>query len=381
VQSAANPEVPVAGARGRVLRAPVPGPRERAADAIVLRPAQVEDLRALSRLAGRLDTVNLPSDTDALAAMIRQSIRSFAGKVRRRADAVYVFVAEDPRKRRIAGASVIIAKHGTPDSPHYYLDVAEEERYSKTLRRLFRHTYLHLRRSFDGPTEVGGLIVDDAYRGDPDKIGKQLSYVRFLYMGLHTGRFETNVLAEMLPPLTPAGASPLWECYGRRVTGLSFHEAEVLSRGDKEFIDALFPQAPIYVCMLPEEVRDQIGVVGPQTAAALHVLEKIGFRFLRQIDPFDGGPYWGARLQDIALVGQLRQLRVQVAERTGGAVRVSLGRDGGGHEVLVGMESRRGFRAMRVRARVTGEEVLLAPEDARAFGVGAGARVAVTPFL
>lgn len=353
----------------------------RALGRVVLRPAAIRDLPALAHLAGRLDSVNLPSDTVALRRMIQQSVRSFAGKVRRRAEAVYVFVAEDLTGRRIAGASVIIAKHGTPESPHYYLEVAEEERYSRTLRRLFRHTYLHLRRSFDGPTEVGGLIVDPAYRGSPERIGKQLSYVRFLYMGMHSDRFEPNVLAEMLPPLTEAGASPLWECYGRRVTGLSFHDADVLSRHDKEFIDALFPQAPIYVCILPEEVRDQIGVVGPLSAAALHVLEKIGFRFLHHIDPFDGGPYWGARLEDIAVVKRLRHLRARVTDPATAPVRVSLGNDAGREEVLVVPETSADFRALRVRARILADEVLLTPEDAADLGLRTGKGVAVAPFL
>ncbi len=355
--------------------------KSRALGRVILRPAAIRDLTTLARLAGRLDTVNLPSDAVALRRMIQQSVRSFAGKVRRRAEAVYVFVAEDVTRRQIAGASVIIAKHGTPDSPHYYLEVAEEERYSRTLRRLFRHTYLHLRRSFDGPTEVGGLIVDPAYRGHPEKIGKQLSYIRFVYMGLHPDRFEPNVLAEMLPPLTEVGASPLWECYGRRVTGLSFHDADVLSRHDKEFIDALFPQAPIYVAMLPEEVRDQIGVVGPPSAAALHVLEKIGFRFLQHIDPFDGGPYWGARLEEIAIVKRLRHLRVRVADPTTAPVRVSLGNDAGREEVLVTPEGNVDVRALRVRARVLADEILLASEDAEALGLRTGKRVAVAPFL
>jgi arginine N-succinyltransferase len=308
-------------------------------------------------------------------------VRSFAGKVRRRAEAIYVFVAEDAANRRIAGASVIVAKHGTPDSPHYYLEVAEEERYSRTLRRLFRHTYLHLRRSFDGPTEVGGLVVDPAYRGSRERVGKQLSYVRFLYMGLHPDRFEPFVLAEMLPPLTAAGASPLWECYGRRVTGLSFHDADVLSRRDKEFIDALFPQAPIYVCMLPEEVRDQIGVVGPQSAPALHVLERVGFRFLHQIDPFDGGPYWGAPLEDIAVIKRLRHLVVRVVHPATVPVRVGLGRDAGREALLVAPENGAELRALRLQARVLADEILLAPEDAAALGLGTGRRVAVVPFV
>lgn len=350
--------------------------RTDAVGSIILRPATAADVGALCRLAKCLDTVNLPSDPAALGAMVKCSARSFAGRIRRRAHAVYLFVAEDLGERRIAGASVIVAKHGTPESPHYYLEVAEEERYSKTLRRLFRHTYLHLRRSLDGPTEVGGLIVDPVYRGHPEKIGKQLSYVRFLYMGLHQERFETSALAEMLPPLTTTGGSPLWECYGRRVTGLSFRDADVLSRHDKEFIEALFPKAPIYVCMLPEDVRAQIGVVGSQTAGALHLLEKIGFRFLNQIDPFDGGPYYGASLEDVTLIRELQRRRVRVddAPAVGG---------GGGmkRDVLVGADSGTGLRGLRVHAHVLPGEILLPPDVAARLHVGAGKRVAVVPFL
>jgi arginine N-succinyltransferase len=342
--------------------------------AIVLRAAGSKDLAALARLAKRLDTVNLPSDPTALTTMLRRSARSFAGKVHDRAEAAYVFVAEDRSARRIAGASVIIAKHGTPDSPHYYLEMAEEERYSRTLRRLFRHTYLHLRRSFDGPTEVGGLVVDPAYRGHPQKVGKQLSYCRFLYMGMHPERFEPSVLAEMLPPLTASGASPLWECYGRRVTGLSFHDADLLSRSDKEFIDALFPSAPIYVCMLPEEVRDQIGVVGPQSAAALHVLQKIGLRFLDQIDPFDGGPYWGARLADVTLVRALRRAAIRIDPD-------ARERAGKGEELLVATEAGGGFRAVRLHARPTRQGLRVSAADAARLDAPAGTRVATVPFV
>jgi len=354
-----------------------PGPDDRTADvpAIVLRPAALSDLSALGRLARHLDTVNLPSDPVALRAMVRRSVRAFAGRARTRADAVYVFVAEDRVARKIAGASVIVAKHGTPDSPHYYLEMAEEERYSKSLRRLFRHTYLHLRRSFDGPTEVGGLIVDAAYRGHSESIGKQLSYVRFLYMGAHPDRFEPRVLAEMLPPLTRSGESPLWECYGRRVTGLSFHDAELLCRDDKEFIDALFPGSPIYVCMLPATVREQLGVIGPASAGALHVLEKIGFRFLGHIDPFDGGPYWGAAVKDVRLIRELQYCRVRVL-----APRVKVPPRGEIREIMVGVETAGGLRAVRVCADAGRDEVRLGRRTAARLGVTTGRRVAVIPF-
>jgi len=95
---------------------------------------------------------------------------------------------------------MISGQHGTPQSPHYYLEIDSDERYSARLRKMFRHTYLRLRHSMDGPTETGGLIVTQAMRGRPERIGKQLSWVRFAYIGRHLKRFQNHVIAEMLPP-------------------------------------------------------------------------------------------------------------------------------------------------------------------------------------
>ncbi|MGH7819622.1 MAG: arginine N-succinyltransferase, partial [Candidatus Binatia bacterium] len=225
-----------------------------------------------------------------------------------------------------------------------------EERYSKTLRKMFRHTYLRLRHSMDGPAEVGGLVVDPDARRRPGKIGTQLSFVRFLYMALHRDRFGEEVIAEMKPPLTPRGESLFWECYGARVTGLTFHEADRLSTRDKEFIPALFPDVPIYTCMLPVGVQEQIGKVGPETVGAVRLLERIGLRFLNQIDPFDAGPYYGARLDVVSLVRDFRRVRL-VADRNGASAPRT--------ELLVGVE-RRGFVAFRAAGRLV-EDVLFVP--------------------
>ncbi|MGH7856270.1 MAG: arginine N-succinyltransferase [Candidatus Binatia bacterium] len=317
---------------------------------LVLRDARPSDEEALLRLARILDSINLPTEVRELRAALRRSRRSFAGAIEDPSEGIYIFIAEEPSSGRALGSSMIIAKHGTPDSPHYYLDVQTEERYSRTLRKMFRHTYLRLRHSMDGPTEVGGLVVDPDARRHPEKLGTQLSFVRFLYMALHRERFGHDVIAEMKPPLTARGENLFWQCYGARVTGLTFHEADRLSTRDKEFISALFPDVPIYTCMLPVEVQEEIGKVGPDTVGAVHLLERIGLRFLNQIDPFDAGPYYGALVDDISLVRDLRRVRL-VAERNGDTVRRT--------DFLIGVE-RRGFLAFRGTGRLV-EDVLFLP--------------------
>jgi arginine N-succinyltransferase len=318
----------------------------------VIRDARRDDLEPLLRLSRILDSINLPTEREELRRVLARSRRSFAGRVEDPARAVYVFVAEDRISGRPVGSSMIIAKHGTPESPHYYLEVRSDERYSKTMRTMFRHRYLHLRHSMDGPTEVGGLIVDPKLRGHPARLGTQLSFVRFLYIATHRDRFVTDVIAEMKPPLTAKGENRFWECYGARVTGLTFRQADKLSTKDKEFIPALFPSVPIYTCMLPLEVQNEIGTVGAETRGAVRLLEHVGLRFLDQIDPFDAGPYYGARIDDVTAVRETRRVRLEADKgRAGGP---------GANAYLIAVE-RRGYFAFRALARREGDALLLPP--------------------
>ena len=339
----------------------------------LLREAAPADAPQVLRLARLLDSINLPTEEEDLAALIRRSALSFRGKIPDRKDGVHLFVFEERATQRIAGTAMIIAKHGTLESPHFYLEMVTDQRYSKTLKKMFRHTYLILRRSLDGPTEVGGLIVDPAYRQHEAKIGKQLSFVRFLYLAMYPERFEDEVVAEMMPPLMADKESLFWECYGKRVTGLSFREADKLSTKDKEFIDALFPSIPLYICMLPVEVQEQIGQVGPDTQGAVHLLEKVGLRFLRHVDPFDGGPYYGAKVNEILLIGQFRRYRLR-ADHSDRAAET-------GQEVLIGWEGTQGFCAARVTAYPEASVLYCPVESLQALDLQEDTEVGAIPFL
>lgn len=338
----------------------------------LLREAAPPDALQILRLSRLLDSINLPTEEQVLNAMLAQSSASFRGKITHREDGVHLFVLEDFESRNIVGAAMILAKHGTPDSPHFYLEMAEDQRYSKTLKKMFRHTYLTLRRCIDGPTELGGLIVDPAYRQHPAKVGKQLSFVRFLYMAMHPERFEDEVLAEIMPPLTEDKESLFWECYGKRVTGLSFREADKLSMKDKEFIDALFPSIPLYVCMLPVEVQEQLGKVGPESQGAAYLLEKIGLRFLRHVDPFDGGPFYGAKMKDLVLVQQFRRYRLAADP---------IPNKNEAEELLIGWEGDSGFHAARLAARPEANLLYCSQEVLRALLLTEGVEVGAVPFL
>jgi len=273
---------------------------------LILRPVVPEDLEALIGLAGSLDTVNLPPDADFLRERIACSRASFAGEVPHWSDGIYVFVLEDAETRRCVGTSSIFAKLGRPGAPYYWLEVSVEERRSAELDKGFRHTRLQLRSTEDGPTEVGGLILDPSYRGHPEKCGKALSVVRFAYIAAHPDRFEREVIAEMLSAFDTPGEHPLWDAFGARFTGLSYREADRLSGQNRRFIGDLFPRDPVYATLFPERVRDAIGKA--DAPAAIRILEEVGFHYLGQVDPFDGGPYYGAARNAILSVRERRVL-------------------------------------------------------------------------
>ncbi len=337
----------------------------------LLREARPGDKRPLLELARELDSVNLPTDERELEETLERSVRSFRGRIRDRSRAVYVICAEEAGSGRIAGAALIIAKHGTPRSPHFYLEMDTEERYSRTLRKMFRHSYLRLRHSMDGPTEVGGLIVAPEMRRHPEKIGKQLSWVRFLYIGKHRGRFENRVIAEMLAPMVGEHGNLFWDHYGGKVTGLSFRDADRLSTRDKEFIRALFPEAPLYTFLLPEEVRMTLGKVNEHSRGALRLVEQAGMRFLNHVDPFDAGPYYGAATAELEPVKALRSYEAVSAESA----------DAGGVACLVAHEdSAHGFRAVKAQAPIDGETIALTPELLGLLKIKDGDRVDVVPL-
>jgi arginine N-succinyltransferase len=337
---------------------------------LLLRDARPADLPRLARLAKALDTVNLPHDPAALAAIVERSVRSFSGSIRDPFRRQYVFVAE--ARGRVVGTSMIVAQHGTRESPCSFFEVSEREHYSSTLDRHFRHVVLSVGFHFDGPTEIGGLVVEPEARGGPEHPGKQLAFVRFLYMAMHRERFRDTVLAELMPPLTKEGRSRFWEAFGRRFTGLDYRTADRLSRENKEFIQQLFPPVDVYATLFPSGVRRHLGEVGPATEPIRRLLSAIVFRDVKRIDPFDGGPHYEAKLDDVTLVRARRSAVLSPAPLAGASA-----------EALVAFAPREGdsrFRAVRCPTAWARDGLRIPAAARKLLGAAPGARVDLIPF-
>ncbi len=278
--------------------------------AFIIRSAREDDLEGLFALSQQVYFINLPEDREVLKRKIEISIDSFSGEIEDKFAREYIFVLEDILTGKLIGSSMIIARHGSPREPHMYFELKEVQKYSETIHSGIIHNVLRMRFDEDGPTEIGGLVINPQYRGDPGKLGRQLSFARFLYIKMRRRQFKDRILSELMPPLTENGESVLWENLGRKFTNLSYPEADQLSRKNKEFVTSLFPKGDIYTCLLPGEARDAIGKVGKATEPVKHMLEKIGFRWKQHIDPFDGGPHYWAETDKITILRDTKKLRV-----------------------------------------------------------------------
>lgn len=333
-----------------------------------IRAAQPGDEDELLRLSVHLNTVNLPADREAVRSLLTTSEQSFSGALPAKEQRKYLFVLHDLQRNELIGTSSIVAQLGRRDAPYIFLDVSTEERYSRDFNLHFEHQTLRIGFSYDGPTELAGLVVHPSYRRHPGKLGLSISYVRFLFIAAYRQLFQDELLAELLPPLEPDGRSHLWDAFGKRFTNMTYREADRLSHVNKDFIRDLFPSGPIYATLLSEEARSVIGKVGHQTSGVEKMLRRVGFRYADRIDPFDGGPHFTAETEQVTVIQRYRQAQVVARE------------DGLSQRALVGVLADEAPYCRALSTRVSWTEPLGLPEAViQRLELAPGAFVHVVP--
>ncbi|MBL7669141.1 MAG: arginine N-succinyltransferase [Bdellovibrionaceae bacterium] len=333
----------------------------------IVRSAKHEDVGQLLELARQFPLLNLPDDKNLLGHKIDRSAQSFANQMPKD-KAEYLFVLEDTEEQAIVGSSLIIAKHGSEDAPHCFFKVLKKDHFSQNLGIGFIHQVLRFQMDTEGPTEIGGLLIDRSYRRRPERLGKQISLARFLYMGIYPERFEDRVLCELTPPLTDEGRSEFWEALGRRFTGLNYQEADMLSQSHKEFIESLFPEDDIYLCLLDPKARLVLGRVGEATKPAQHLLESIGFQYLEEVDPFDGGPHYGSETSEILPIKKGRRVRLADFSESSFVGRVLIG------------TTQEEFKSTLVPYDLREDEIAIPHKIRRELGLEIGEEIFMTPF-
>lgn len=332
----------------------------------IVRASRVDDIGQITDLAKQFSLLNLPGEKKVITEKVERSIKSFSGDLSKY-ESEYLFVLEDVEEQQVVGTSLILAKHGSEESPHTSFKILKKNHFSEDLGIGFIHQVLRFQLDTDGPTEIGGLLVDKGYRRRPEKLGKQISLGRFNYMGMYPERFESRILCELTPPLTDEGRSEFWEALGRRFTGLPYQEADMLSQSHKEFISSLFPEEDIYLCLLDAKARTVLGRVGEATRPAQHLLEGIGFKYLEEVDPFDGGPHYGVKTQDVLPIKH--GIKARLAEFKDASYK---------SHALIGCDKDE-YRCVLSSYDLRGDEVAIAPKFRKICNIENGEMVFISP--
>jgi len=294
----------------------------------IIRRAKIEDADTLLKLAKMVHFINLPPDRDIITEKILRSRDCFkhvargeplrdepksrannssggggAGLKKTLSESeLFMFVLEDSETGAMLGSSQLVSSMGGPGNPNVGFKVTERRFFSQSLHMGMTHTVATLHLDESSPTEVGGLILQPAYRAHKERLGRLLSFVRFHFMGVYRRNFADHVLAEMMAPISDAGENQFWDAFGRRFINLSYDEADRFCQYSREFMFSLLPREDIYLSLLPPKARQGVGQVGKDTVPARKMLEKLGFEYKGVIDPFDGGPHLQAVTDDIPLV-------------------------------------------------------------------------------
>ncbi|MBO6505269.1 MAG: arginine N-succinyltransferase [Kordiimonadaceae bacterium] len=271
----------------------------------VVRPARLDDLEGLARLA-RVKAPGMttfPSDEDQLRERLEQSEKAFSGPVQLETKTNYLLLLEDLETGKIVGTSALIVGIGL-DKPFYSYRIIHHTQTSKEPEVRVDTELLQLSNDFTGATEVATLFLDPDYRTEeykPAKLGKLLAKARYLLMAAHRARFPEVVVAEIRGWVDDKGNSPFWDAIGRHFFNLDFYEADDINgAGNSQFISDLMPTFPIYTAILPEAAQEVIGRPNDGAVPAARLLEKEGFRFSGAVDIFDAGPLLDARVDLIA---------------------------------------------------------------------------------
>lgn len=254
-----------------------------------IRPVQDIDLPDILGIAKHLGPgfTSLPNDVKVLESRVARSMDSFSEKIDRAAR-FYLFVLENVKTQKIIGTSAIEADVSHL-SPFYNFKHSVLTQPSQILHKKQENEILSFVSDYQGCSELGGLYLDPAFRGNGR--GEFLSRSRCLFIAEFMPLFPDVLIAEMRGICDQHGVSPFWDSLGRHFFDMDFQTVDYLRAVKGNFFIAeLMPKYPIYIALLSEPARRVIGKAHDKAMPAMHVLKKEGFCFKNYIDILNAGP-------------------------------------------------------------------------------------------
>ena len=263
----------------------------------IIQSVSDEDFFSLRELASKYPLLNLPSEENLLKEKIKISEQSFAKEIPEEKRS-FLFVLKEVNGA-VIGSSQLAVQSGTLSQASYSLKIFNQNT---------PEAFLQLIKITDGPSYLGGLILSEPYRGQPEKSGKQLSLIRFLFVAMFPKIFKNTFHAEVAPQLDEKGKNPFFEHFIKKFTSLSMEEIDYLTLTDKEKIFSFYPREKFLLSTLPDSIQKSLGKAGFYSGRAAGLLNKQNFSFVGEVDPYDGGPYLQAHINDIPLIQKTKEV-------------------------------------------------------------------------
>jgi len=276
---------------------------------IIVRSVRPEDINEITMLAKEtgFGLTTLIPDKCYIKNIIDKSIESFHSEAD---DGRYFFVLEVDG--RVVGTSAIAAKPGK-ETPFYTYKIVNRHQVYSPKNITNDYKFIQLVNDFDEETELCSLFLSPNYRNKVN--GYLLSYVRFLYIASNLEKFTDTIFAEIRGVSNDNGRSPFWEALGRKFYCMDYAIADKLAGlGDKAFIQALKPEFPIYLNLLPKEAQAVIGAAHPNSQPAVELLKKQNFTYDEYIAIFDAGPTYTSKTQDIKIINKAQTYNIKTIE-------------------------------------------------------------------
>ena len=275
----------------------------------VIRAVKISDLDALDALvqSATRGLTTLQLDRDRLLDRVEQSVFAFSRSGTSPRGEPFVLVLTNDETGELVGTSTVYTKTGGYQ-PFYAYKLTESKHLSEILGVSQTRTYLELQRIHDGPSEIGSLFLRGIYRGSG--WGRWLSLSRFALMAMRPNRFADRMIAEMRGLQDEDGRVVFFQAVAQKFIPVEFNVVDTMSTISKQFIEEMMPMHPIYLDLLPSEIRESIGRVHKETEPALKLLKSEGFQVTDLVDIFDAGPVVSCETKKIKAVGRTREVSV-----------------------------------------------------------------------
>ncbi|MCF6246851.1 MAG: arginine N-succinyltransferase [Desulfobacula sp.] len=336
----------------------------------LIRSVSLTDLDDIYALSLTSSLLNLPTNKDILYEKINKSIASFSGE-KDVEDQQYIFVLTDQESGEVTGTSTLFSNYADKGHPFYFFTVYDSDNPSPDFPVKPGHQLLRLGFETNGISALGGLVVDSRYRGLPEKRGKQISLIRFVFLGMFPHFFHSTILSELMAPTNLNGSNPFWTAMGKKYTGYEYESVfQAACLKDRSFIQEYFPGNDITLYPDQKVLHRNIRSVLDTGRAQQHMLTKQGFTYKYRVDPMDGGLQYTAQIDDIKSIQQGGFYYCDSA-----CHKTELN-----HSALIGKVKNGCFYGGQFRVSINMNTVLLQSSVMRAIHLLPGDRIYVTPM-